>query len=180
MRFLRGHFYFLLKILFNQIPYVDETLQKSAASYGAVSNVALTSDELWTKIANDFKFAASNLPVTQSQVGRATKGAAQAYYAKTMLYQAYTQDAMHNVTGIDQTKLAQVVTYCDSVINSVSDILSMAIGFVMASRVNTRVIVALTLAMELFVGWAIRDNLTLNILMLIHPTEAVREWQAGR
>jgi hypothetical protein len=118
LRFLRGHFYFLLKILFNQIPYIDETLQKSAASYGSVSNVALSSDEIWTKIANDFKFAASNLPVTQSQVGRATKGAAQAYYAKTMLYQAYTQDALHNVTGIDQTKLAQVVTYCDSVINS--------------------------------------------------------------
>jgi len=118
LRFLRGHFYFLLKILFNRIPYIDENLQKSAASYGAVSNVALTSDQLWTNIANDFKFAAANLPVTQTQVGRATKGAAQAYYAKTLLYQAYTQDDNHNVTGIDKTKLAQVVTYCDSVINS--------------------------------------------------------------
>jgi len=118
LKFLRGHFYFLLKILFNQIPYIDETLQKSAASYGAVSNVALTSDQLWTKIAGDFQFAAANLPVNQSQVGRATKGAAQAYLAKTLLYQAYTQDALHNVTGIDQTKLAEVNTYCDSVINS--------------------------------------------------------------
>jgi hypothetical protein len=118
LKFLRGHFYFLLKILFNHIPYIDENLQKTVANYGAVSNVALTSDQLWTNIANDFKFAAANLPVTQSQVGRATKGAAQAYLAKTLLYQAYTQDANNNVTGINKTLLAQVNTYCDSVINS--------------------------------------------------------------
>jgi hypothetical protein len=118
LKFLRGHFYFLLKILFNHIPWIDETIQKTAANYGAVSNVALTSDQLWTNIANDFKFAAANLPVNQSDVGRATKGAAQAYLAKTLLYQAYTQDANNNVTGIDQTKLAQVSAECDSVINS--------------------------------------------------------------
>ena len=118
LRFLRGHFYFLLKILFNHIPWIDETIQKTAANYGAVSNVALTSDQLWTNIAADFQFAAANLPVNQSQVGRATKGAAQAYLAKTLLYQAYTQDASNNVTGIDKSKLALVNSYCDSVINS--------------------------------------------------------------
>jgi len=118
LRFLRGHFYFLLKILFNHIPWIDETLQKSQANYGAVSNVALTSDQLWTNIANDFKFAAANLPVTQTQVGRATKGAAQAYLAKTLLYQAYKQDDKNDVTSIDQTLLAQVNSNCDSVINS--------------------------------------------------------------
>jgi hypothetical protein len=118
LKFLRGHFYFLLKILFNQIPWIDETIQKTAANYGAISNVALTSQQLWTNIANDFRFAAANLPVTQSQVGRATKGAAEAYLAKTLLYQAYVQDVNHNVTGIDQTLLAQVNANCDSVINS--------------------------------------------------------------
>lgn len=118
LKFLRGHFYFLLKILFNHIPYVDEKLQKSAESYGEISNVALTSDELWTNIAADFRFAAENLPVTQDQVGRATKGAAQAYLAKTLLYQAYKQDDKNNVTTLDQGELQQVVTYCDSVINS--------------------------------------------------------------
>jgi len=118
LRFLRGHFYFLLKILFNHIPWIDENIQKTVANYGAISNVALTSDQLWTNIANDFKFAASNLPVTQSQVGRATKGAAQAYVAKTLLYQAYTQDANNNVTGVNQTLMGQVNSYCDSVINS--------------------------------------------------------------
>jgi hypothetical protein len=118
LRFLRGHFYFLLKVLFNHIPWIDETIQKDASTYGKISNVALTSDQLWTNIANDFRFASANLPVTQSQVGRATKGAAQAYLAKTLLYQAYTQDDKNNVTGIDQTKLTEVNAYCDSVINS--------------------------------------------------------------
>jgi hypothetical protein len=118
LRFLRGHFYFLLKILFNHIPWIDETIQKSATTYGTISNVALTSDQLWTNIANDFKFSAANLPVTQAQVGRATKGAAQAYLAKTLIYQAYKQDDKNNVTGIDQTLLAQVNANCDTVINS--------------------------------------------------------------
>ena len=69
--------------------------------------------------------------------------------------------------------------YGDSVINSISDMLAMVVGFVMASTLSVRLIVALTLAMELFVGWAIRDNLTLNILMLVHPVESVRRWQSG-
>jgi hypothetical protein len=52
-------------------------------------------------------------------------------------------------------------------------------GFLIASRLKTSTIVVVTLALELFVGWMIRDNLTLNILMLIHPTDAVKKWQSG-
>ena len=116
VRFLRGHFYFLLKIMFNRIPWIDETIAK--ANYGNISNTALTSDQLWTNIENDFGFAEANLPVTQSDLGRATKGAAQAYLAKALIYHAYTQDATYSVTGIDQTKMNRVNTLCDSVINS--------------------------------------------------------------
>lgn len=116
VRFLRAHFYFLLKILFNRIPYIDESIPKT--KYDTISNRSYSSDALWTKIANDFKFAADNLPVTQAEVGRITKGAAQSYLAKTLLYQAYKQDDQNNVTTIDQAKLQQVNTYCDSVINS--------------------------------------------------------------
>ena len=67
----------------------------------------------------------------------------------------------------------------DSVLNSVSDVLAMAVGFFLASRLRTSLVVTLALAMELFVGWAIRDNLALNILMLVHPVESVRQWQSG-
>jgi hypothetical protein len=70
--------------------------------------------------------------------------------------------------------------YGDSVINSVSDMLAMVIGFLLASRLKVSTVVAVTLALELFVGWAIRDNLTLNILMLVHPSETVKQWQSRK
>jgi hypothetical protein len=67
----------------------------------------------------------------------------------------------------------------DSVINSVSDVLAMLAGFTLAWRLPPWATVALVVGLELFLAWAIHDNLTLNILMLVHPVEAVRQWQAG-
>jgi hypothetical protein len=69
--------------------------------------------------------------------------------------------------------------YGDSVLNSVSDIGAMIIGFWVASRVRVSIVIALAFVLELFVAWFIRDNLTLNIIMLLHPIDAVREWQSG-
>ena len=55
----------------------------------------------------------------------------------------------------------------------------MVAGFLIASRLPVWTIVALTIAMELFVLWFIRDNLTLNIIMLVYPLESIKHWQAG-
>lgn len=67
----------------------------------------------------------------------------------------------------------------DSVINSVADMAAMLIGFWLAARLPLWASIALLLAMELFVGWMIRDNLTLNIIMLLYPLDAIRAWQTG-
>ncbi|SFD24475.1 Starch-binding associating with outer membrane [Chitinophaga sp. CF118] len=116
MHFLRGHYYFLLKVLFKYVPYIDENIAKE--SYDTVSNRAYTNDELWTKIADDFHFAADSLPETQPEIGRANKYAAKAYLAKTLLYQAYKQDENNAVVSIDAALLQQVNSLSDEVINS--------------------------------------------------------------
>lgn len=67
----------------------------------------------------------------------------------------------------------------DSVLNSVSDVAAMMIGFLLASRLPVWATVALALAMELIVGAIIRDNLTLNVIMLLYPIDAIKAWQSG-
>ncbi len=115
MRFLRGYYYFMLKELWRNIPYIDETVPND--DYKNISNVALSNDELWEKICEDFEFAAHNLPVTQSEVGRPTRGAAFGFLAKARLFKAYRQDDNYNVIDINKDHLEEVLDACDSVIN---------------------------------------------------------------
>jgi hypothetical protein len=67
----------------------------------------------------------------------------------------------------------------DSVLNSVFDILWMLAGFWFAWRMPVWLTIAVGIGFELLALWVIRDNLTLNVLMLVYPLESVRIWQGG-
>ena len=67
----------------------------------------------------------------------------------------------------------------DSIINSVFDLIWMILGFFLASRLPWKVTLVVALIFEALTAYMIRDNLTLNILMLVSPVEAVKEWQAA-
>lgn len=67
----------------------------------------------------------------------------------------------------------------DSILNSTMDTLAMAAGFLFAARMPVWLTVTVAIVFELFTGWLIRDNLTLNVLMLVWPLDVVRDWQAG-
>lgn len=88
-KFLRGHYYFELKRLFDDTPYIDESVD-----YKNGIEETGNSTDLWPMIEADLQYAFDNLPETQSQVGRANKWAAGAYLAKAKLYQAKFAEAL--------------------------------------------------------------------------------------
>ena len=67
----------------------------------------------------------------------------------------------------------------DSVINSISDVGWMMLGFGLARRLPVWASVAIVIVLELVPLIVIRDNLTLNVIMLVAPSEAILNWQAG-
>ena len=60
-----------------------------------------------------------------------------------------------------------------------SDVAAMAFGFAVARRIPWWMTVAVAIAFELLTLAIIRDNLTLNVVMLVHPIAAIKQWQAG-
>lgn len=70
--------------------------------------------------------------------------------------------------------------YGDSVINSLADTLFMIVGFFLARWWPVWVTIAVAVALEFIVAYAIRDNLTLNVLMLLWPEQFILDWQARR
>ncbi|WP_418346638.1 RagB/SusD family nutrient uptake outer membrane protein [Spirosoma montaniterrae] len=83
-RFLRGHYHFEAKKMWNMAPYIDETIYNPS---NPNSTKVPNNENIWPKIEADLKFAYDNLPETQTQRGRATKWAAGAMLAKAMLFQ---------------------------------------------------------------------------------------------
>jgi hypothetical protein len=72
----------------------------------------------------------------------------------------------------------------DSIMNSLSDTLMMSIGFFIASRLRVRYVIVLAISFEIFTAWAVRDNLTLNVINLTAPPkwpliERIHDWQAA-
>jgi hypothetical protein len=66
----------------------------------------------------------------------------------------------------------------DSIVNSISDTVTMIAGFALAFLLPAWSVVALAVAIEIALAYLIHDNLTLNVIMILHPVEAIKAWQA--
>ncbi len=113
MRFVRGHYEFILKSLYKYPVYIDETVAKDAVI--RVSNREKTDQQGWALIADEFRAGVANLPNTQGEEGRPTKNAARAYLAKVLLHKAYVQNDQHQVTSVNQAELQEVVSLVSAI-----------------------------------------------------------------
>ncbi|MBN1158615.1 MAG: RagB/SusD family nutrient uptake outer membrane protein [Bacteroidales bacterium] len=86
-RFLRAHYYFRLKVSWNNIPWIDETTDDVRVP-NTVDNDGTTYVNIWPQIAADFDHARKTLPALQNDWGRPNKWAADAYYAKVQIFRA--------------------------------------------------------------------------------------------
>jgi starch-binding outer membrane protein, SusD/RagB family len=117
-RFLRGHYHFEGKKMWNMIPYIDEnTYKRDDPNSTKVAN----DKDIWPNIEEDFKFAAANLPATQAQKGRATKWAAMAYLAKTYMFQKKYSLAKPLLLDILQNSGKRLVDYHDNYRNTTNN-----------------------------------------------------------
>ncbi len=105
-RFLRGHYHFEAKKVFNNVPFIDEN----------VKDLRVANDKnIWANIEADFKFGVDNLAVKQSDLGRVTKWAAQAYLAKTKMFQGKYAEALPLLNEIIQSgKFSLAKNYSDN------------------------------------------------------------------
>ena len=89
-------------------------------------------------------------------------------------------ELLENSTFIIERYRAQTISlnyFGDSIVNSMCDIIAAVIGFLIARRLPVPVTIAIFVVVELVMAWAVRDNLTMNVIMLVHPIEALKVWQ---
>lgn len=111
-RFLRGHYHFEAKKMWNKVPYYDETI----TDYNQPNDA-----DIWPKIEADLQFAYANLPVTMNAKGRVNKYAAGALLAKCLLFQGkyaqaktVLQDVVTNGTNAQGQRYALLTKYSDN------------------------------------------------------------------
>ena len=109
------------------------------------------------------------------------KGAVEFRFLVALIIEAIWESVENTPMVIDRYREATIALgYSgDSILNSASDVTMMAVGFLAARRLPVWVSVAILLALELIPLIVIRDNLALNIIMLIAPNDAIHAWQAG-
>jgi Protein of unknown function (DUF2585) len=143
----------------------------------------VTSDQNSQQIADPYTFShvihgALFYGLTHVMIGTASLG----LRAAVALGLEATWEAYENTdTVINRYRAATIALgyYGDSVLNSVFDVLACLLGFVLASRFRWWWTASWVVATELALAYTIRDNLTLNIIMLIWPIEAIKRWQMG-
>lgn len=102
-RFLRAHYHFDAKKIWNNVPFLDETVIYGEGDF----NVGNTTD-VWPRIEEDFKFAYDNLASSGMAVGRANKWAAASYLAKAYMFQGKFAEALpllENIIANGETQL---------------------------------------------------------------------------
>ncbi len=113
MRFVRGFHEFNLKKVYKNLVFVDENVPRDEIIN--ISNRALSNDEGWAYIADEFRAGVAALPDVQAEEGRPTKNAARAYLAKALLFKAYVQNESHQVMSITSSELNEVVSLVDQI-----------------------------------------------------------------
>ena len=111
-RFLRALYYFNLVRYFGGVPKIDHVLTPEEAN-GDAAQTRASKDEIYNFIVSDLEFATANLPLkgdATAVVGRATKGAAQAYLAKVHLYLKNYQKSFDNALAVINSGKYQLVS----------------------------------------------------------------------
>jgi hypothetical protein len=95
-RFLRAFYHFEAKKMWNNIPFVDENVKYGESTLADVGNQT----DAWPKIMEDFEFARTTLTPTKAQIGRVNKWAADAFYAKALMFQQQYAAALPVFTDV--------------------------------------------------------------------------------